>query len=177
MQHRIAFTTVQAEPGKPVLPAQQVNDGQKGALREEYSVWGLWDWLHFKAIVAAAAGNPSMRQSLANSASCHCLRLCSALLCGTNHVRNCNCNENWVLAAARTVGCVCVSVCAIYLWQHQTPLTCGTQSPAPSLTLGIISSAPLGDIEFSWLFSIGYVTPDLKLCLKAIEIIYAYKSL
>lgn len=41
MQHRIAFTTVQAEPGKPVLPAQQVNDGQKGALREEYSVWGL----------------------------------------------------------------------------------------------------------------------------------------
>lgn len=33
MQHRIAFTTVQAEPGKPVLPAEQVNDGQKGAER------------------------------------------------------------------------------------------------------------------------------------------------
>lgn len=41
MQHRIAFTTVQAEPGKPVLPAQQVNDGQKGVEREDYSVWGL----------------------------------------------------------------------------------------------------------------------------------------
>lgn len=34
MQHRIAFTTVQAEPGKPVLPAEQVNDGQREGRKE-----------------------------------------------------------------------------------------------------------------------------------------------
>lgn len=115
MQHRIAFTTVQAEPGKPVLPAQQVNDGQKGAERgEKYSVvWGV-RLLHFKAIVAAA-GNPSMRQSCATVQPATATAFVSLLHCVAQItfviVTVMRIEFSLQLATARTVGCVLVCVC------------------------------------------------------------------
>lgn len=153
MQHRIAFTTVQAEPGKPVLPAEQVNDGQKGAKRggAKYSVVLGVRLLHFKAIVAAA-GNPSMRQShatvqpaTATAFVCllHCVAQITFVIVTVMRIE-----FSLQLATARTVGCVCLCVCVCNL-PVATPNTSHmwhTQSLPPSLsaTLGSISSAPLG---------------------------------
>lgn len=146
MQHRIAFTTVQAEPGKPVLPAEQVNDGQRG---EKYSVvWGV-RLLHFKAIVAAA-GNPSMRQSRATvqpatafvSASLlHCVAQITFVIVTVMRIE-----FSLQLATARTVGCVsvCVCVCNLPVATPNTSHMWHKQSLPPSATLGNISSAPLG---------------------------------
>lgn len=192
MQHRIAFTTVQAEPGKPVLPAEQVNDGQKavGGRGRRSTVW-CWEW--DCCILRRLWQQREIHQWGKAVQQCNCLRL-SASLCGTNHVRNCNCNENWVLASAchSTYSGVCVylsvCVCAIYLWQHQTPLTCGTHNLCLLLLLLLwaTSQVPLSGTD--WVSTVtGYRIqliifnwirwPDLKLCLKATEIICAYKSL
>lgn len=109
--------------------------------------------LHFKAIVAAA-GNPSMRQSRATVQPATATAFVSALLL------HCVAQITFVivtvmriefslqLATARTVGCVslCVCVCNLPVATPNTSHMWHTQSlpPSPSLTLGNISSAPLG---------------------------------
>lgn len=189
MQHRIAFTTVQAEPGKPVLQQSRWMTGRRGQRGEGRStVWcGEWDCCILRRLWqqreihqwGKAVQQCNLPLPLPSSLLQHCVAQITFVIVTVMRIE-----FSLQLATARTVGCV--SVCAIYLWQHQTPLTCGTHNLCLLLLLWATSQVPLSGTD--WVSTVtGYRIqliifnwirwPDLKLCLKATEIICAYKSL